>query len=396
MDSQKRKQNEGQEMIQTTKGVKFTVMVAQAHRKILRLILGLLIGMHSASSFALESGANEGAAGVARSQQKIAAKDVELSITSRIHYNINVSDFERSRSFYKLLGFSDSIAYPETNTLEVAQSMGIDHKYLLRAELLFQSNFSGGFIDLIEWTNPRDDDPPYSDLYHLGIASATLLSTDLDADIFFLKSRDIEFSSAPAARPDGSRFVILKDPNGTYLELLETEARPGQSQSDVNIVGLGKININVSDLERSKAFYEMLGFSAQPVELGSGDTKVAEALGVDPSYAYRKVLMHHRGDGSAIELTEWQRPLDDSPPYPAPINHIGIHRIAYSTNDLHGDVAKLKAQGVKFLSEPAPCCDGPDSTHSIVVFYDPDGIFFELVDTDENYWEQVKAAYYGK
>jgi catechol 2,3-dioxygenase-like lactoylglutathione lyase family enzyme len=380
-------------MIYAIKATVLTIMATQAHRKTLALILGLLFGMHTVSLLALESGGNAGTAGVARTEQGMAAEDVKLSVSGRIHFNVNVSNFERSRSFYRLLGFSDSIGYPETNTLAVAQAMGINHKYLLRAELLFQSGFDGGFIDLIEWTNPRDDAPPYPGLHHLGIASATLLSSDLDADIAYLESSKVEFTSAPVTRADGSRFVIFKDPDGTYFELLESEARSGESPGAVAITGLGKINLNVSDLDRSRAFYEMLGFSSQPEERSSGDAGVARALGVDPSYAFRKVLMHHQGDGSAIELTEWQSPRDNSPPYPAPINHLGIHRIAYSTNDLIGDMAKLKAQGVKFVSERAPCCEGPDSEHGIVVFYDPDGIFFELVDTDENYWEQVKAAF---
>jgi catechol 2,3-dioxygenase-like lactoylglutathione lyase family enzyme len=380
-------------MIHPIKAGVVALMAAQTHRMMWTLILGLLFGQHSASLFAVDPGGDTGAAIDVPIKQEIIAEDPELGISGRIHFNVNVSDFERSRSFYKLLGFSDSIKYPATNTLEVAQAMGINHKYLLRAELLFQSDFRGGFIDLIEWTNPRNSKPPYPDLYHLGIVSATLLSADLDADISYLTSHGVEFSSAPTARADGGRFVMFKDPDGTYLELLEIEAEPVVSNSAVDIVGLGKININVSDMERSHAFYQMLGFSGQPGELESGDESVARALGVDPSYAYRKVLMRHHSDGSAIELTEWQRPGDSSPPYPAPINHIGIHRIAYSTNDLVGDIAKLKAQGVKFLSERAPCCEGPDSPHGIVVFFDPDGNFFELVDTDENYWEQVKAAY---
>jgi catechol 2,3-dioxygenase-like lactoylglutathione lyase family enzyme len=292
-----------------------------------------------------------------------------------------------------LLGFDNSIRYPETNTLEVAQAMGIDHKYLLRAELLFRGEFSGGFIDLIEWTNPRDVEPPYPNLYRLGIASATLLSTDLDADIAHLKAGGVAFSSAPVPGPDGRRFVIFKDPDGTYFELREAQAGTVGGQGALNITGLGKINLNVSNLEQSRDFYEVLGFVAASVVELSGDVETAAALGVDSSYALRKVLMRHHSDGSAIELTQWLQPSDATAPFPAPINHLGIHRIAYATNDMAGDIAKLKVHGVPFLSEPAPCCEGPDSEHGIVVFMDPDGIFFELVDTDENYWDQLKEAY---
>ena len=314
-----------------------------------------------------------------RIKQEVDEKDIQLSITSRIHFNVNASNFERSRSFYRLLGFSDSTKYPPTNTLEVAQALGIDHKYVLQVELLFRSGFSGGFIDLIEWTTPRDISPPYPHLYHLGISRATILTTDLDADMGYLKSHDIEFLSQAVERSDGSRFAILKDPDGTYFELLETGEQSRKSLETVNVIGLREVNINVSDMERSHAFYQMLGFSGQVGELETGDANIAKAMGVESSYSYRGAFMRHHRDGSAVELTEWHAPRDNTPPFPVPINHLGIHRIAYSTDDLDGDVSKLKAQGVKFVSDPVPCCTGPDSKSTIVVFADPDGTFIELV-----------------
>jgi len=76
---------------------------------------------------------------------------------------------------------------------------------------------------------------------------------------------------------------------------------------------------------------------------------------------------------------EWKNPRNPERAYPPPINHIGINRMAYFTTDLAGDVARLKAQGVKFLSEIAPCCEGPNSTSGIVPFSDPDGTFIELL-----------------
>jgi len=35
---------------------------------------------------------------------------------------------------------------------------------------------------------------------------------------------------------------------------------------------------------------------------------------------------------------------------------------------------------VEFISEITPCCSGPDSSGSIVAFYDPDGTVVELVE----------------
>ena len=48
--------------------------------------------------------------------------------------------------------------------------------------------------------------------------------------------------------------------------------------------------------------------------------------------------------------------------------------------DLDRAVAILKGQGVKFLSEVAPCCSGTgEDEFGIVHAIDPDGVFLELV-----------------
>ena len=90
-------------------------------------------------------------------------------------------------------------------------------------------------------------------------------------------------------------------------------------------------------------------------------------------------MIAHPGDGSGIELVQWIKHYDASPPYPLPINHYGINRLAYATSDLEADVAALKAQGVEFISPIAPCCSGPASTSDIIGFFDPNGTILELV-----------------
>ena len=81
-----------------------------------------------------------------------------------------------------------------------------------------------------------------------------------------------------------------------------------------------------------------------------------------------------------IELVQWITPHNPEPPYGMPINHLGIARTAFGTGDMEADVAVLKAQGVKFVSDITPCCSGPDSPGSIVAFFDPDGTIIELAE----------------
>jgi catechol 2,3-dioxygenase-like lactoylglutathione lyase family enzyme len=140
-----------------------------------------------------------------------------------------------------------------------------------------------------------------------------------------------------------------------------------------------QLSVNVSDFERSREFYKMLGFTRGERLPGTESLEVAKAMGLEQPYEINAELIKHATDDSNIELTEWKSPRDLTPPHPHPVNHLGMQRINYATTDLEGDIAKLKAQGVKFLSPIAPCCSGDSSTFGFILFFDPDGNFFQLM-----------------
>ena len=81
-------------------------------------------------------------------------------------------------------------------------------------------------IDLLEWQQPRDDSEPYANLYRPGLARLALRSSDLQADYNFLLSQGVEVLSEPAtvmsSADHGSRFFCFKDPEGTFLELVQS------------------------------------------------------------------------------------------------------------------------------------------------------------------------------
>lgn len=343
-------------------------------------------------------------------------QEVSTGVTSRIHFNTQVSSFRDAREFYRGLGFNFSIDFPQTNTAAVARAIGIeippgtdfkaaeweerldedravgfpigvDGGYLLKGQLIGLPLFfaRGFFIDLIEFTIPRRDDPPYEKINHLGMAMAAMETADIEYDYDYLVSNGIEVLAEPITNPDGERFAIFKDRDGVYYQLIETDSSfidddgDGERDIETNINRLGKVTINVSDLSVSVPFYERIGFQVVRDTYETGSSDVADALGM-PSDFKRKGTLMALADGSQVELVEWINPFDRAPPYGGPVNHIGIGRIAFTVENITGAVEKLKQldSDIAFVSEIAPCCTGDLSDSGIIAFYDPDGTVLEF------------------
>lgn len=333
----------------------------------------------------------EGASGSLSVRVKQIA-DIELHVVSRMHFNANVSNFVAAREFFDKLGFKTLTGFPDTNTQAMARAIGIETPtsydgaqgdypggYLLHGELIGLNGFNGGLIDLIEFTIPRDESAPYAYVNHLGMARAAMVTTNIDADYNYMQGVGAQFIAAPTRRSDGTRFAIFADPDGVHYELIETEGEPEETET-THITNLGQVNVNVSDFERSHAWYQMMGYEIDKKLPANESIEVGRAMGFDQPIEIDGALIRHQADASTLELVQWISPYNAEQPYPIPINHIGIHRMAFASTDIAADVATLKAQGVEFVSPITPCCSGPDSSGSIVAFYDPDGTIVELVE----------------
>ncbi len=144
---------------------------------------------------------------------------------------------------------------------------------------------------------------------------------------------------------------------------------------DMNVTGIMHVNVNCSDYERSRAFYERLGFAVVWEVPERNTPEVAAAVGMPP-YHVKGALMALATGGSPtlIDLLEWKDPTDPAPPY-AHLYHLGLARIAMTTADLDADVAELAEMGVEFISDPATL-----GASRFVCFKDPDGTVLELVE----------------
>lgn len=325
------------------------------------------------------------AAAPGEAAQEFAPEDIGL--IARIHFATHTTDFDRARTFYRALGYTEGVTgFPLTNTHQMARSLGmfdLCQYELAKGEVMsLPDSPNPASIDLLQFKTPFNDDPPYDRPNHLGMAYAEFATTDFDADVSGLKQLGARFLSEPYA--GASRYVFFKDPDGVMYKLV-----PGRSNSTgevntsgIHIFDMPLVAINVTDLDTSLAFYGKLGYQplSEPV-LIKGSLEEGVAHGLDGPFELRTVdVAIRRGDQHKLRLTQWLAPFDPSPPYPPPINHIGINRVAVLVADLDRAVAILKEQDVPFLSEVASCCSGTGEDRTgIVHVIDPDGVFVELV-----------------
>lgn len=144
------------------------------------------------------------------------------------------------------------------------------------------------------------------------------------------------------------------------------------------VTGLAHITINCGDHERSIAFYRLLGFEIVQDFPEGFYSRVAKGLNVG-AHRLKGVLMAVPGSapGTMLDLVHWSEPRLD-PMKDVPLNTPRLIRFGVYTRDFFGDVARLKAAGVSFLSEPM-MRDGPDGQQPVFVCCrDPDDNVVEL------------------
>ncbi len=149
----------------------------------------------------------------------------------------------------------------------------------------------------------------------------------------------------------------------------------------MNVSGMIHVNINCSNFERSRRFYETLGFRVIWQVPQTNTKEVAAAVGMPP-YQVNGALMALEGSEHplVIDLLEWQSPRDDAPPY-AHLYHLGLARLALATRDMDADLATLKELGAELVGPPARVVvNGVESGGRFVCFKDPDGTVLELVE----------------
>jgi catechol 2,3-dioxygenase-like lactoylglutathione lyase family enzyme len=141
------------------------------------------------------------------------------------------------------------------------------------------------------------------------------------------------------------------------------------------------VNIVVTDLERSVAFYtELLGFEVVKRVHMEGDW-IEAIVGLKGVLA-NVVYVRPPGGEPRLELVQYHAPAGSEFADNAIPNTTGLRHLAFNVDDMDAMYERLKADGVTFFGPPVIV---PLSvvTHNsghkkLCYFYDPDGVVLEL------------------
>jgi glyoxylase I family protein len=140
------------------------------------------------------------------------------------------------------------------------------------------------------------------------------------------------------------------------------------------------VNVNCSDLERSRRFYtEALGLTSG-AHTAPEVAQPGEAFGLVRARWDASILLGPRGyDGGAIDLLQWSEPAPAGAA-PARIVETGFQRLGLRVADLDATIAAVGARGGEVWSEPfAHAVDGGGEIRLVLVS-DPDGTAIELIE----------------
>ena len=167
---------------------------------------------------------------------------------------------------------------------------------------------------------------------------------------------------------------------------MTTEAEPSaDAPPGTLITGFVHAQINVSDIERSIPFYEMLGFEV--ISKGTiKDPQIFAALGLDGGTRMRGAFLRIPGRSTKVtpmlDMIQFVDPPPAGPPYPA-LNHLGINRLCFQVDDIEAAEARLVAHGVELVGPVGELVTKDNGLRSkVLCFRDPDGTVLEYAQVD--------------
>ena len=295
------------------------------------------------------------------------------------HVGMGVKNLAVMKSFYQqTLEFNKVWA-------EIPETEGRMEEMFRRSDAklswsMFSQEAGGVIVELVQMANPIPrpirKDFRYGDI---GVAKITIAVSDVEQLYRELKDK-VNFCAKPkSAQIPGwgdYHFVYGRDPEGNLIEFISG----AKIKVENKFGGARWIGASVTDLERSRAFYQKyLGFDTvviAPHDSFSG--LVDEISGGSQTQVKSCVIANSRG-GEMLELFEVLKPRGRSIPLSTYWGDFGYLEICLQCNDIHEMGKYYEKEGLEFLAGPTLGLDKPEYEIWYLYIKDPDGIPAEVV-----------------
>ena len=323
-------------------------------------------------------------------------------INSLQHIGQGVWDIDVTYDFYrKYFGYKLKLNDLTIADEDMAQIIGSVET--IRA-LMTLNVKGGGVLELVEHKSspirPRSEDGGYGNYGILEVGYGVSRIEDVVSDF---QDRGIHMLTPVCEIPllGGGcwRYAYLKDPDGLMLQLIE-DIKPGRPQNrKAEVRGVVHVGVGVSNLERSRMFYEsVLGFDKLLYEF-QGHNPEMDPLTGSP-LPMKLTILERSGPicrsagllpAGAIKLFEVPEHEGQHIYQGRRWGDIGCMELCMDVSDLEDVVAKMQAKGVEIYLPPVEIDMGSGSKGRVAYIRDPDGTIIELAEVKTVAWVSLST-----
>jgi len=285
-------------------------------------------------------------------------------VTGGVGFRHVVDNVERSFAFYHDVIGLDVISPPQPEA-PLPEIMNLGNTIGAHSRIAgLRVPGSEISVVLIDYKN-IDREPAQPRFQDPGAGNLIVRVIDLDAAVARVKKSAAHILTAGGepATVRGNRVLFLQDPDGYVVELSQANS------------AAGGVEVTVADLEKTAAFYRLLGFDPSPPGAWYGDKLLTDTAGT-PGAQFRQSRAFVPGSSASITFIEFQdiarKPLHTRTQDP------GTTILELNVRDVDGLVAKLKAGGGTVVSVGGEAV--PFTKARIALVRDPDNLFLQLID----------------
>lgn len=301
------------------------------------------------------------------------------ALTGLDHIGVGVSDMDRSLSFYADLGFSD-IAFDYTGPLPGLNGVSGFDSTDARVVLLRSVNptvLGRAGVKLVQILDRRNPAMPEGMAWgEPGICEVCVHvrgQAKFHADLVTRGYPNLmdpnEADLEPYQTHCGLSYVA--DPDGAKIELIEWSTLEAGWPVEDGPQGVNHVAFGVSDIDRTRVFYQGLGFTGQLFE-SDGYFEPMHPWFAPRTPPSQHMMLLTSPLGGNLE------PVQHTPPSPdmrGDWGHLGTYEFAVGSRCLERSLDYLAANDIKLVGEPAAIDLGGGATWRYAYFADPDGLY---------------------